>query len=361
MRVMRSSLPWLCLALIVAWSGPAFAGRATLSWDPNTESDLAGYRLHYGTSSRAYGTSIDAGMQTTFTVNGLGLGTYYFSVTAYNSSGVESPYSNEVAKVFQPAAGTPDLNLPTIIITRAPLVTDSTATISWTTNKDSDSRILLGETADYGASLAQSNETATSHTLRITGLKPNTVYHYQVQSEDVEGNLTVTSDLTFITAPAPESIVASLTLTYPHGIASGAQSEGTKDSGFVLTNYGWTPAYVRLTAVNESGVPVSGTNINNPAAIVLSPGQQISAFDSDIFGDDIEAGARITVESSSPEVTGSFLTFDSLLNVMDGAEMEASGSTDFVLLQLEKEGFTRISLLNPNQSPVDVTFYLLGP
>jgi hypothetical protein len=121
---------------------------------PNAESDLAGYRLHYGTSSRAYGTSIDAGMQTTFAVNELGLGTYYFSVTACNSSGAESPYSNEVAKVFQPASGTPDLNLPTIIITRAPLVTDSMATISWTTNKDSDSRILLGETADYGASLA---------------------------------------------------------------------------------------------------------------------------------------------------------------------------------------------------------------
>jgi hypothetical protein len=182
-----------------------------------------------------------------------------------------------------------------------------------------------------------------------------------VQSEDAEGNLTVTSDLTFITAPAPESIVACLALTYPHGIAGGLQTAETNDSGIVLTNFGTMTAQIRFTAVGESGVPVSGANINNPATIVLSPGQQISVFNNNIFGGGMEAGTSITAESSSPEVTGLFLTFDGLLNVTDGAEMEASGSTDFVLLQLEKEGFTRISLLNPNQSPVDVTFYLLGP
>ncbi|MCK7504726.1 MAG: hypothetical protein MZV70_12005 [Desulfobacterales bacterium] len=32
----------------------AFAAQATLAWDPNTESDLAGYKIHYGTASGSY-------------------------------------------------------------------------------------------------------------------------------------------------------------------------------------------------------------------------------------------------------------------------------------------------------------------
>jgi hypothetical protein len=361
MRVLGPQISLICLALMVAWSVPLFSGDVTLSWDPNSESDLAGYRIYYGTSSRTYDASIDAGMATTLTVTGLGLETYYFSATAYNSSGAESPFSNEVVKIFQPLPGTPNPDLPAITISHSPVITDSTATISWTTNKESGGRIVFGETVDYGASLSQSGETGTSHTIRLTGLKPNAVYHYQVQSGDAEGNLTITSDLTFTTAPSLESIVAQLALTYPHGIDSGIQTAETKDSGIVLTNSGQSPAYIRFTALSGSGAVVSGTGINNPAAIVLGPGQQISALDSHIFGEGIDAGARITAESSSPEVSGVFLIFDSMLNVMDGAAMAAAGLTDFILPKLEEDGFTRVSLLNPNGFPVDVTFYLLGP
>jgi hypothetical protein len=208
--------------------------------------------------------------------------------------------------------------------------------------------------------ISQSGEMGTSHTLRITGLRPDTVYHYQVQWEDTAGLLTVTSDLTFITAPAPESIASRMALTYPHGIAGGAQTAEIKDSGIVLTNLGQTPAHIRFTALSASGAVVSGTGINNPAAIVIGPGQQISALDSHVFGDSIEPGARINVESSSPEVSGVFLIFNSMLNVMDGAEMATAGMTDSIWPNLEEDGFTRVSLLNPNGFPVEVTFYLLG-
>lgn len=77
--------------------------QATLEWDPNSEPDLAGYKLHYGPASRSYDTVIDVGNQTTYTLTDLEVGeTYYIAATAYNTSGMESGYSNEV--VFDTAS-----------------------------------------------------------------------------------------------------------------------------------------------------------------------------------------------------------------------------------------------------------------
>jgi hypothetical protein len=78
--------------------GEAFCGQVTLAWDPENVSGLAGYKIHYGTVSKNYSLTANAGTQTTATITGLTEGaTYYFSATAYNTAGTESAFSNEVA------------------------------------------------------------------------------------------------------------------------------------------------------------------------------------------------------------------------------------------------------------------------
>ncbi|MFN0063159.1 MAG: Ig-like domain-containing protein [Myxococcaceae bacterium] len=68
-----------------------------LEWDPNTEPDIASYAVHWGTASRAYSNSTRIGNITTHTVTDLlGGRRYYFAVTARNTSGLDSDYSNEV-------------------------------------------------------------------------------------------------------------------------------------------------------------------------------------------------------------------------------------------------------------------------
>lgn len=89
------------------------SGTATLSWESNTEPDLAGYKIYYGTSPRTgdcpdggYSEKIEVWKTTTpekpsFTVKGLDAGkTYYFSVTSYDASGNESCFQKEVSKAF---------------------------------------------------------------------------------------------------------------------------------------------------------------------------------------------------------------------------------------------------------------------
>jgi hypothetical protein len=74
------------------------SGTATLTWDPETDLSVSGYKAYVGTSSNAYGAPVDIGNVTTYQIVNLQPGTtYYFAVTAYNSAG-ESGYSNEVSK-----------------------------------------------------------------------------------------------------------------------------------------------------------------------------------------------------------------------------------------------------------------------
>jgi hypothetical protein len=78
-------------------SGASHAAGVTLAWDRSQEQDVAGYRLYYGTTSGHYTTMINVGSNTSSTVTNLEPGrTYYFAATAYDTSGNESGFSQEV-------------------------------------------------------------------------------------------------------------------------------------------------------------------------------------------------------------------------------------------------------------------------
>ncbi len=85
------------VTLIVA--APPTLGTATLTWNANTEPDLAGYQVYVGTASGVYGVPISVGNVTTYQVTNLTVGqTYYFAIKAVDTSNNESGYSNEVSK-----------------------------------------------------------------------------------------------------------------------------------------------------------------------------------------------------------------------------------------------------------------------
>lgn len=85
------------------------AGRATLSWEaPSTRTDgspltnLAGFRLYYGTSSGNLNSMIqvsDPGARS-WVIENLTVGTWYFAASAYDQSGMESARSNVASKTI---------------------------------------------------------------------------------------------------------------------------------------------------------------------------------------------------------------------------------------------------------------------
>ena len=85
------------LAILVSVSTHA-ASTVTLAWDPSTGTNIAGYKIYYGASSGSYTNALTVGSVTTATISNLLNGaTYYFVATAYDSSNLESDFSNEVS------------------------------------------------------------------------------------------------------------------------------------------------------------------------------------------------------------------------------------------------------------------------
>lgn len=106
--VNTTSLPVFSITVRSGSTAPS-TGAATLHWTPPTQNtngstltNLAGYRIYYGTSSSALTQTINissAGI-TSYVISNLSRGTYYFAITAYNSSGAESTRSTTVSKVI---------------------------------------------------------------------------------------------------------------------------------------------------------------------------------------------------------------------------------------------------------------------
>ncbi|GJM27351.1 MAG: hypothetical protein DHS20C16_37660 [Phycisphaerae bacterium] len=81
---------------MLSWTAP------TQNNDGSPLTDLAGYIIFYGPSSRNYTNElrIDNPGMTSVVVDGLAPGTYYFAAKAFNSASVESDYTGEVSKTL---------------------------------------------------------------------------------------------------------------------------------------------------------------------------------------------------------------------------------------------------------------------
>jgi hypothetical protein len=103
----RTSLPSFSIAVNAVGTSN---GSATLSWTPPTLNtngtaltNLAGYRIYYGTSPSTLTRTVtlnSAGL-TRYVISDLSAATWYFSIRAYTTTGSESVNSNTVSKVVR--------------------------------------------------------------------------------------------------------------------------------------------------------------------------------------------------------------------------------------------------------------------
>ena len=149
-----------------------------------------------------------AGAQTStagFSVGNIKIATDGISTFTVSADGGVSQGPNEVAAAGLPrtiglddVGGPPDTTPPLISNVHATAITASGATITWTTDEASDSVVEYGLTTSYGSSVSNATD-VTNHSLPLSGLTNNTLYHYRVNSTDAAGNTTTSVDHSFQT------------------------------------------------------------------------------------------------------------------------------------------------------------------
>ncbi|MEM1082955.1 MAG: fibronectin type III domain-containing protein [Verrucomicrobiota bacterium] len=112
-------------------------GSVTLIWDPNPEPNISGYNVHFGSESGNYTSVLNAGSSPEMEIADLDLGeTYYCAVTAYNTIGLESAFSAEIAVTFVDGAGESIDGRLILVeaedgVINAPMVVQGAGDVSW--------------------------------------------------------------------------------------------------------------------------------------------------------------------------------------------------------------------------------------
>lgn len=112
---------WMLIGVLLGSVGPAMAATVNLAWDPNAESDLAGYAVYRAigpcAAPGAFAKVAGVGLQTTAMIAGMGDGEYCFAVTAYDTALNESIQSNRVGVTVNMDPPQPPANLRSVSVT----------------------------------------------------------------------------------------------------------------------------------------------------------------------------------------------------------------------------------------------------
>ncbi len=298
----------LLFLLALAFLAPVVANASTvnLSWTPPTTNmdgsaitNLVGYKVYYGTTSGQYAQNVDVGNVTSYQLANLTDGTtYYFAITAYNSSGGESAYSQEVSKAIQSVDTTP----PVISGVYANNVTSSSASVSWVTDEASDSLVEYGTTAYYGYTNPPDSNLVTAHSQIIGGLAPSTTYHYRVTSRDASGNSASSADYSFTTAAAIDSTPPVISNVVVSQITSNSAhvAWNTDEPATTQVEYG-TSSYTSSSATDYNLTTVHAVDISGLSSYTI---YNVRVKSTDGVGNTAtSAGQTFTTSNNAPTVT----------------------------------------------------------
>jgi hypothetical protein len=242
-------------------AGMAEAAQATMTWvapttntNGTTATNLAGFNVYIGSASGSYQQKINVGNVTSYTGTSFTSGsTYYFAVSAYNTSGLESARSNEVSKAF-PAAPT-------------------TCTITATAGAGGKITALN----NTSLSLA-TNGTSTITTLAVTSganqsftIAPST--GYMVQGVTVDGaSVGALTSYTFSNVTANHTISATFAAA-TYTIAASAGTGGSiSPNGSVAVTSGSSQSFSITPASGYylAGVTVDGASVGAVSSYTFS-------------------------------------------------------------------------------------------
>ncbi|MDP9050626.1 MAG: fibronectin type III domain-containing protein [Acidobacteriota bacterium] len=245
---------------------------ATITWSTDVPANA---RLAYGTTTALGQLSpLQAALTGSHGVILTGLNpstTYYFVAQSTSANGAIG-YSPVMT--FNTTAPAPVFS-PAISNVLASGISNTTATITWTTDQPSTSQVNFGTTTGFGSASPLNPTLMTSHTVTLIGLTAGTTYDFDVVSANSSAVSTVSSNSTFTTASGVtwtkvaiegQTVFLPAGTTYRFGIGSSYLAPVTTTADETLyvyfTTFGGDPAYgvvKELDVVgNGAGVLVNG-------------------------------------------------------------------------------------------------------
>ena len=229
--------------------------RLALTWDPPTNigSGVASYKIYRSTNNATF-VYIGSSTSTTYIDAGLSQVEYYYRVKACDSTnncGAESSSVSMIptGKFTSPANLTTDPSVANITTRRA--------SIDWSTDRPSDSKIAIGtKTGEYSPSELANSDQVTSHMIDLTNLQAGTTYYYVAKWTDEDGNTGMSSELSFTTSPAP--IVKEVQATRI-GLSSATIQFSVRQATQAKIYYGQSEGFGGLKLVNTSTAESSYT------------------------------------------------------------------------------------------------------
>jgi len=197
---------------------------------------------------------------------------------------------------------------PNISNVGATAITTTGVTIGWTTDVTATSQVEYGPTTAYGTLTTVNSTLVTAHSVAITGLTSNTLYHYRVHSSNSAGTASVSSDYSFQTNNTTNTQPPTVTITAP---TNGATISGT----FTLTGTATDSVGVTSFQFLLDGSAVGSALTAAPYTYALDTttlangSHTVSAKASDAAGN-IGTAVAVTVTVSNTGVTPAMQDFE---------------------------------------------------
>jgi len=254
--------------LLCAFTTPSVvqAGEVNLAWDPNTEPDVAGYRVYYGLGSRNYDHFMEVGNSTSCLVTGLEQGrTYYFAATAVNTANIESDFSNEVSAALstsnQPplANAGPDQNMNEGVI----------VTLSGANSTDREGAVLTYSWSQVsGTPVTLSNPSSAQTTFMPPNVGPNGVtLGFQLTVTDSSGLQSADTCLVNVLwINQPPAANAGTDLSVKEGTMVSLKGSNSSDPDGFAPSYEWTQ-------VSGTPVALSSPSVAEPTFLAPNVGE----------------------------------------------------------------------------------------
>ena len=245
--------------------------KLALSWNQPTSvgAGIATYKILRSTDGYNY-TNIASTAGTSYVDSNLSQQTYYYEIeacdSANNCGGLTTAVSDlPTGKYTTPAnlISGPDVTVNT-----------RTATINWTTDRDSDSSIEYGlSSGNYFATSASNSQQVTSHSIELNDLNAGTTYYYSAQWTDEDGNIGTSQENSFTTLPAPT--VSNVTVSNIN-LSNATISFTTDNATAVQLQYGGgllSNSQVLNTSTDSSNyaIPLSNLNSGTTYSFKLNP------------------------------------------------------------------------------------------